>query len=121
MTDERPVISPRVLALLDEAAGRRLRIRYRADPDVYRDLNTVAVIAQAWRVTHADVSGVAVDTLSAGSSEEMTTAEAAAAVGVKPETIRWHLRRGTLPGRCREGRWFVTVKDLAAYLTRRAA
>ena len=122
VSDNRPVISARTLALIDQAIGRRMRVHYRdRDPDVYRDLLAIAVIARHWDLTHEHVSGLAVDTGNGALSEVMTTDEAAAAAGVDPATIRWHLRRGQLAGHRRGRRWFVTADAVAAYLLRRAA
>jgi DNA-directed RNA polymerase specialized sigma24 family protein len=46
----------------------------------------------------------------------MTAAEAAAALGISADAVRWHLRRGQLAGRRRERGWQV---DAASVMTRR--
>lgn len=115
-----PKVSPRVLAIIDEAIGLQLRRRYRDRPEVYRDLLTIAVIAKAWRITHPRVSEVGITDPGEGSSELLTTRQAAEVAGLKQNSIGYLIRTGRLPADKRGGRlYLIRADDLAAYLIRR--
>lgn len=123
MTDARPVISARTAALIDQAIGLRMRRHYRdRDPQVYRDLNTLAVVARAWEITHPMVSELAVQGAGEESSVLLTTRQAAEVAGLKRNTIGWLIRSGKLPADKRGGTvYLIRADDLAAYLIERAA
>lgn len=117
MTTERPEISPRVLAILDEAAGQRLRVRYLDDDQVYAELLLIRRIAWTWRSSGADATPVGVSATRTASSE-VTAEQAAQLLGITPNGVRTAIRRGQLDGTKRAGRWFVALDDIARHATR---
>ncbi|PKK12949.1 MAG: hypothetical protein BUE48_015640 [Thermomonospora sp. CIF 1] len=117
---DRPTVSARALALLDEAAGRRLRLRYRAFPELYQELLAAHRLALAWRITGADASDVAITTDPAAQSD-LTTNEAAAVIGITPSGVREAIRSGRLTASRRAGRYFVPATAVAEFMQRRAA
>src|ERR1022692_268697 len=96
-------ISPRVLALLaDPARLRRLRVAYRADPEIYPELVALSAVILGAAVGTRIAVGVA-----AGHAGTMTTAEAAERLAVKPRAIRRAIAEGRLSGTKRAGIWIV--------------
>lgn len=117
MTDDRPVISARVLAAIDAFAGRRLRRAYVHDPEVSAGLREIERIALVWRRNGgADATKLADQRDPAASL--MTTHEVAGWLGVTPNAVRASCRTGRIPGRKRGREWLITVDDAAAYMLR---
>lgn len=116
----RVTISFAALAALDEAGGRRARVRYRAHP-LYRELLHLHKAALIWRATtDAHVSSIDTATPPAGPSPVMlTTDQAARLVGITPHGIRDAIRTGRLPGIKAAGRWWVPADAAADYATGR--
>ena len=121
MTDDRPVISPRVLALLDEVAGRRLRLRYLGNPDVYAELAAVERLALQWRLAERAGSGtateLAVDHPNGG--QWVTAREAAELLGVRPVTVRRACAEGRIAATRPGHDWLIPVAEIARYTARR--
>lgn len=116
MTTDRPLISARTLALLaDPSRLRRLRVAYRDRPEVYTDLVTIAAVVLAQQSSgDVDVTdvGITVDTPTAS---EMSTADAAAQLGISAHAVRVAAQRGRLDGVKRAGRWWITTDAVAQY------
>jgi len=96
-------ISPRVLALLADAARlRRLRVAYRADPDVYRELLAVSA---------AVLGGAGATRLAIGAPSRhaglMSTSEYAAAAGLTANAVRRACREGRIRARKAGRQWLV--------------
>ncbi len=114
-----PRISARTAAVLArDPALRRLRIRYRADSTVYRDLLNLAVIGLAYEAGRANATGNATGiAIEAPAAEHctMTTSQAAAVTGVTPNAIRRAISEGRISARRRGGRWLVDAASAARY------
>ncbi|MGV9600795.1 helix-turn-helix domain-containing protein [Streptosporangium sandarakinum] len=116
-----PAIHPRTVAILAEHLDfRRLRIAYRADPEVYADLVTLTVLALAARTGRADATEMVIRTPIEQHSN-MTTNQVAQHLGITADAVRRAVREGRLTATKHGAQWVVTPEDLAAYRIRRAA
>ena len=104
-------ISARTLAIIERELGtglRRLRIAYRAEPEIYRDLVTITKIASCADATEiAAVNDVPETWLS--------TKQAAQITGLSQSAITKAIRERRLPAAKHSNSWFVNALDLAKW------
>lgn len=116
MTEERAEISVRVLALLDQAAGRRLRLRY-LGTDVYDELLAVERVALEWQLSQrvsADIgTKLAVDQQTGG--QWVTAREAADLLGVKPRAVRRACADGRITATRPGHDWIISLAEISRY------
>ncbi|RKS76478.1 excisionase family DNA binding protein [Actinomadura pelletieri DSM 43383] len=114
MTDDRPGLSPRVLAAVDRFAGERLRRAYVHDPEISAGLRVIERVALAYRLSgDANVTELASPVDLAASL--LTTDEVAGLLGVKPGAVRRACREKRLTATKRGREWFITPDAAAAY------
>lgn len=108
------VIPPAVCVLLErEFDFNRLRGSIRGeDPDVDATLRAIHQVAMTY-LGRVDATPPATETRPA--VHWFTPAEAAARLGVKPDTVRLGIREHRLPAEKRHGRWRIPTAALDAY------
>jgi excisionase family DNA binding protein len=100
------VIGGDALALaVDPGRLRRLRVRHRADQQVYGDLLALSAILLSGR---DGTTGLAVVPVR-GHAGHMSTNEAAARLGVTSDAVRRACREGRIPARKLGREWLVEV------------
>jgi hypothetical protein len=118
-----PRISARTAALLSRLPGmRRLRVAYRADAEVYSDLNALAVAALAWETTRGNATANATKIAicpGPGEDQVMTPSQAVAMARVGPNAIRRACREGRIRATMPAGRWLIPVAEAARYARER--
>lgn len=111
-------ISARTIALLAEHADlRRLRVAYRADQDLYAELLAVSAITLAYRA-NPEVRTEIGAYVQPQAFSEMTTAEAAAHLGITPSAVLKAIHGRRLTARRRGGCWLVDTGSVARYTPR---
>jgi hypothetical protein len=113
-------MSPRMAAIIVDALGadfRRLRIAYRADPEVFPELLKIAELAFAYK-TGAVSCGYA-KRLDTGDSvrdnSRMSVREAAVHAAITPQAIRYAIKSGRLVADKIAGIWLIDAQELARF------
>ncbi|RIX26474.1 helix-turn-helix domain-containing protein [Amnibacterium setariae] len=108
------VLPPAICLFLErEFDFNRLRGSIRGDdPDVDATLQAIHKVAMAW-LDRVDATPRATDARPA--VHWFTPAEAAARLGVKPDTIRRGIREHRLPAEKHQARWRIPTAALDAY------
>jgi helix-turn-helix protein len=115
MSTRAPAVTIAALPPHVARALRVLRVHYRADQRLYP---LVCHLAAAILATRAGASRCDTGPAGPAGSALVDTRQAGQMLAIAPDSVRYAIRHGKLPGVRHAGRWFTTTDDIERYRER---